>query len=122
MSGYPDSHLNSGARGSGVGVRRLLLVAAPVIAVAVWVYYLWFISGVIPATDKFQSGRLKSEGFVQRAGGEGYLRQGHWVTYHENGQKESEGEYTRGAKTGEWMYWDSKGKRVADVPASRPSG
>jgi len=34
---------------------------------------------------------------------------GHWTTWHENGQKKSEGEYEKGSREGRWTYWNEDG-------------
>jgi antitoxin component YwqK of YwqJK toxin-antitoxin module len=34
---------------------------------------------------------------------------GLFISWHENGQKKSEGEYKAGIKQGNWVSWDEKG-------------
>jgi len=42
------------------------------------------------------------------------LEDGHFVYYFANGQIESEGEFDRGVKVGNWKRYDPTGKRKAD--------
>jgi antitoxin component YwqK of YwqJK toxin-antitoxin module len=42
------------------------------------------------------------------------LEDGHFVYYYANGQIESEGEFDRGVKVGNWKRYDPSGKRKAD--------
>ena len=89
-------------------------IVVPFLVLAAWFSYVWFVSGVLPSVEKDpKSGRVTAEGYVKRVGWGDYRRHGHWVTYHPNGQKESEGMFERGAKTGEWKYWDETGRAVS---------
>lgn len=88
---------------------KLILIAAPVLVAAAWMYFYWFTTAVFPVSENYPKGQLKSAGYVRRAGVEAYKRHGHWVTFHENGQKESEGFYDLGVKTSDWKYWDAEG-------------
>jgi hypothetical protein len=109
VSGYPDSHL-AGSASRRMGSRSaLLLGAVPVVALLCWFGYLWSISGVLPSIEKYPSGKTKAEGSVKRSGIGDYHRQGAWTTYHENGQRSSEGLYDMGKKVGTWRYWDDRG-------------
>ena len=40
------------------------------------------------------------------------VRHGAWTTWHENGDKASEGVYQFGARTGPWSYWRVVGDRA----------
>jgi antitoxin component YwqK of YwqJK toxin-antitoxin module len=42
------------------------------------------------------------------------LEDGHFTYYFANGQVESEGEFDRGVKVGNWKRYDTAGKRKAD--------
>ena len=96
-------------------------IVIPFLVLAVWFSYVWFVSGVLPSVEKDpKTGRVTAEGYVKRAGWGDYRRHGHWVTFHPNGQKGSEGMYERGVKTGEWKYWDEIGKPMPPAPA--PAG
>jgi hypothetical protein len=98
-------------------------VAIPFLVLAAWFSYVWFVSGVLPSVEKDpKTGRVTAKGYVKRAGWGDYRRHGHWVTFHPNGQKESEGMYERGTKLGEWDYWDETGRAVTaqSAPASGP--
>lgn len=122
MPGYPDSHLNPSRVGPKSRRVRLLLAAIPIIVAVGWLCYFWFIMGVFPATEKYPSGQIKSSGYVRRAGVEAYKRHGHWVTYHANGRRSSEGEYVNGEKTGDWHYWDENGREMrAEIPVPEKS-
>ncbi len=113
MSGYPDSHLDS-TRGLGkTGLRKFLILAIPLFLAAAWLLYFWSITGVHTIHEKYSNGTTRATGYARRIGVESYKKHGHWVTYHENGEKESEGFYDRGEKTGEWLYWDVSGRKVA---------
>ncbi len=46
--------------------------------------------------------------------GKNFLEDGHFVFYHPNGQLESEGEYVKGVKVGNWKRYDNLGKRKQD--------
>lgn len=95
-------------------------IVIPFLVLATWFSYVWFVSGVLPSVEKDpKSGRVTAEGYVKRVGWGDYRRHGHWVTYHPNGQKASEGMFEREDKTGEWKYWDESGRIV--VPASAPA-
>lgn len=118
MPGYPDSHLTASRFGPKSRAGRFFFVLIPIILVAGWLSYAWFITGVFPVTEKYPSGAMKAQGYVRRAGVEAYKRQGHWVTFHEHGQKESEGDYDRGEKKGDWHYWDEQGRPREARPGS----
>ena len=109
MPGYPDSHLGDSRNIRSKWVRRLL-VAAPLILAALWIYLYWFSTNVFPVTEDYPGGQLKYAGYVRRIGLETYKRHGHWVTYHPNGKQASDGFYESGRKVGEWKYWDSEGR------------
>lgn len=87
-------------------------------AVAAFFSYLWFVSGVVPVQHRYPTGELKSVGYVKRHGWRSYLRHGHWLTYHRNGVKASEGSYRGGEKLGEWRYWDEEGAALPRAPQS----
>lgn len=66
--------------------------------------------------DFFMSGQIQMKGtFKKRNWKE---KDGHFIYYHENGQKESEGNYINDEKNGIWTYWyengslDSKGEFI----------
>lgn len=120
MPGYPDSHLNP-APGRGPSPRmQAVFVAIPVILAAAWLIYFWSITGVHTVIEKYPNGQVRAEGYARRSGVENYKRHGHWVTYHENGKKESEGFYERGEKTGAWSYWDSNGQSIPAPTTTKP--
>ena len=97
-------------------------IVVPFLVLAAWFSYVWFVSGVLSSVEKDpKSGRVTAEGYVKRVGWADYRRHGHWVTFHPNGQKESEGIFERGVKTGEWKYWDETGRAVTaqSAPVNR---
>ena len=103
----------------GPGVLKKLLVGAiPVLVLIVFLSYLWFVSGVLPVVENYPKGQIKTEGYVKRAGFGEYRQQGHWVTYHANGQKASEGFYEAGEKINPWTYWDEDGGELSAEPSS----
>lgn len=84
----------------------------PLTVVALFFCYLWWVSGVVQSVHRYPSGRKMEVGNVRRHGLSDYRRTGRWMTYHENGEKASEGEYIDGRKAGEWLYWDESGKAI----------
>lgn len=100
------------------GYKRRLLALAPLVVLAAWFGYMWFVSRVIPSIDKYPGGAIRAEGYARRAGFGEYAKTGHWVTYHpgaapgQTGPKESEGTYVDGEKDGEWRYWDERGELI----------
>jgi len=96
--------------------RRYLLAALPLLAAVGFLCYLWLISGVLPLREHHANGKIKTEGYVKRFGFGVYHRQGHWVTYHPNGGKASEGFYENGKKVGPWTYWDEDGRELPAAP------
>ncbi|HKQ48639.1 MAG TPA: hypothetical protein VJZ71_11260 [Phycisphaerae bacterium] len=100
-------------------------IAIPFLVLTAWFSYVWFVSGVLPSVEKDpKTGRVTAEGYVKRVGWGDYRRHGHWVTYHANGQKASEGMYEDGVKVGEWRSWDEYGRALApdSAPSSPPMG
>lgn len=123
-SGYPDSHLSRqlGATRS-TRATRILLGLIPIAVLAVWLGYLWLVSGVLPSTEKYPNGKLKAEGYVKRTHLGEYVRHGHWTTFHENGAKSGEGSYDLGQKLSDWTYWDQSGQTAvlpSDADATIP--
>jgi hypothetical protein len=109
-SGYPDSHLATHPSLAGRPRLRRMLVLAPFVMLLAWFGYAWFVSGVVAVKEKYPGGTIKTEGYIRRVWLNEYKRHGHWVTYHANGQKESEGNYKHGEKVGTWSYWDDDGR------------
>lgn len=54
----------------------------------------------------FKNGMIIGEGIVDDQG----LKQGAWKELYESGEKEAEGEYLNGKKTGSWKYYFRNGK------------
>lgn len=99
-------------------LKKCLVGTIPFLVLIAFLSYLWFVSGVLPVVENYSDGQIKTEGYVKRAKLGEYRRQGHWVTYHANGQKASQGFYEAGEKTSPWTYWDEDGKELPDEPSS----
>lgn len=57
--------------------------------------------------DFYKDGQKQMDGYFNNPKAE--EKNGHFVYYHENGQKSSEGEYLQGYKTGYWKGWFPSG-------------
>jgi hypothetical protein len=111
------SRLIAGGKSPGArAVRKYLVGAIPIVVLVLFLSYLWFVSGVLPVVERYPGREIKTEGYVKRAGFAEYRRQGHWVTYHANGQKASEGFYEAGEKLRPWRYWDEGGRELPAEP------
>ena len=97
-------------------LKKCLVGAIPVLVLILYLWYLWFVSGVLPVVENYPNRQIKTEGYVKRAGFGDYRRQGHWVTYHANGQKASQGFYEAGEKISPWTYWDEDGRELPIEP------
>jgi antitoxin component YwqK of YwqJK toxin-antitoxin module len=62
--------------------------------------------GQIVKSYIFRNGIIVGEGIVDEKG----LKQGAWKDFFESGEKEAEGEYLNGKKTGQWKYYFRNGK------------
>ena len=102
-------------------LKKCLVGAIPVLVLILFLSYLWFMSGVLPVVENYPEGQIKTEGYVKRAGFSEYRRQGHWVTYHANGQKASQGFYEAGEKVSPWTYWDEAGRELPAEPEAHES-
>ncbi len=56
---------------------------------------------MVKATYYYDNGQIQQEGFFKN----GKL-EGQWVAYDANGTKKSVAEYSNGAKTGKWVFWN----------------
>jgi len=97
------------------------LVLVPIIVLALWFGYLFFVSGVLPSEETYPDGRRKAVGTVKRYGFFDYKRSGLWREYHRNGAVAGEGQYEAGEKKeATWEYWDDAGKPInTDRPAPK---
>lgn len=100
-------------------LKKYLVGAVPILVLVAYLSYLWFVSGVLPVVEHYPGRKIKTEGYVKRAGFGEYRRQGHWVTYHANGRKASEGFYEAGKKISPWTYWDEDGRELSAEPQDR---
>ncbi|AXG75224.1 membrane-binding protein [Flavobacterium arcticum] len=72
----------------------------------------------VKATYYYDNGNIKQEGFYK----DGKLH-GKWMSFNEDGTKQSIGEYANGIKSGKWFFWndttlsevDYSDSRIADV-------
>jgi antitoxin component YwqK of YwqJK toxin-antitoxin module len=55
----------------------------------------------IKATYFFENGQVQQEGYFENGKLEGI-----WVSYNEDGDKITSGEYVAGVKTGKWFFWN----------------
>jgi hypothetical protein len=93
--------------------RRLLLSLVPLLALAVWLGYVWWVSTVIVATEQWPDRTIRAEGYLKRStlfGG--YKRHGAWTFYHPNGRKSAEGRFDLGVEVGHWDRWDETGRPI----------
>ncbi|MCC6372811.1 MAG: toxin-antitoxin system YwqK family antitoxin [Bacteroidia bacterium] len=58
-----------------------------------------------PYVTFYENGQKRSEGNY-----EGNKQVGYWITWHDNGNKSSEGSFENGLQTGEWKFYYSDGK------------
>jgi antitoxin component YwqK of YwqJK toxin-antitoxin module len=65
----------------------------------------------VKATYFYENGQVQQEGFFEN----GKLV-GTWISYNEEGDKTSSGEYVNGVKTGKWFFW--KGNNLSEVDYS----
>ncbi|HWR94166.1 MAG TPA: hypothetical protein VN192_03085 [Flavobacterium sp.] len=66
----------------------------------------------VKATYFYENGQIQQVGFFEN----GKL-EGNWVSYNENGDKIAMGEYTKGVKTGKWLFWTNE--QLAEVDYSK---
>lgn len=97
-------------------IKKWAVVGIPLLVVGAYFGYLWFVSGVLPSREFYPNGEKKALGYVRRHGFAAYRRTGHWVTFHRNGRKASEGFYENGKKVGAWSYWDERGEPLSGEP------
>lgn len=64
-------------------------------------------SGKITETNE-DGTKVLMEGKIENG-----LKQDNWITYYENGQQKSNGDYIDGLKDGEWNYWEENGEQKA---------
>ena len=97
------------------------LVLIPIVVLALWFGYLFFVSRVLPSEETYPDGRRSAVGTVKRHGFFDYKRSGLWREYHRNGAVAGEGQYEAGEKVEEsWEYWDEDGKPInTDRPAPK---
>ena len=104
--------------------KRLVPILIPVLVLAAWFLYMWAVSGIITKVEKYPDGNVKAEGYLKRVGLGEYRPHGHWVTYHENGKKASDGYFDLGEKTGDWTHLKDDGsvERIEHFRKSQGQG
>lgn len=68
----------------------------------------------VKATFYYDNGQIRQEG--------NYLEgkpNGKWVSFNEDGSKQSIGEYNNGVKTGKWFFWREASLSEVDFSESR---
>jgi TonB family protein len=78
--------------------------------------------GLYDVVINFSGGQLFMNGRYQDEQLE--VRHGHFVFYNQNGNKQTEGDYSKGMKVGVWKRWDSEGaplpsRTYAPAPAEK---
>ena len=58
--------------------------------------------------EEYASGQVKSRGYIKGKN----IRTGEWTSWHENGQKKSQGRFVDHEKVGEWVYWHESGRQL----------
>lgn len=69
---------------------------------------------LVKATYYYDNGQIQQEGFFKEGKPEGK-----WAAFDVNGNKKSIGEYTEGAKTGKWFFWNDTVLSEVDYSDSR---
>ncbi len=69
---------------------------------------------MVKATYFYDNGQIKQEGTYL----DGKLH-GKWVSYNEDGSKQTMGEYENGNKTGKWFFWSQTALNEVDFANSR---
>lgn len=62
------------------------------------------------STNWFENGSIQSKGKVNS----NMAQEGKWVIYYQNGQINTEGNYSNGQKTGVWTFYNESGKKTAE--------
>ena len=66
----------------------------------------------LKATYFYENGQVQQEGYFENGKLDGY-----WVSYNEDGTKNAMGEYSKGVKTGKWLFWNDE--QLAEVDYSK---
>jgi|GEM_PF-3556282 len=69
------------------------------------------LSGAV--TEYYENAKIRSKGAYE-VKGRFKKRTGHWTTFYESGEKESEGEYIDNDKAGRWQEWYANGNQRED--------
>ena len=84
---------------------------ADVIRAVCFVIFLGMAFGRVSAQDstaveyRYPSGEISSRGALKNG-----VPAGYWVSFHEDGTRKSEGNWTDGKLDGEWVFYDEKGR------------
>ena len=69
----------------------------------------------ILATYYYENGAIQQQGFFNKAG----ALEGLWSSYDFEGDKLSQGYYSNGAKTGQWLFWADGSLKEVDFVNSK---
>jgi antitoxin component YwqK of YwqJK toxin-antitoxin module len=69
---------------------------------------------LVKATYYYDNGQIQQQGHFK----DGKV-EGQWVSYDQQGNKKSLGEYDNGQKVGKWLFWNDKSLSEVDFAASR---
>lgn len=75
---------------------------------------LAIVDQMVKATYFYDNGQVKQEGFYL----DGKLH-GKWISYNQDGSKQTMGEYENGNKTGKWFFWNESALSEVDFANSR---
>ena len=72
------------------------------------------VDNMVKATYFYENGQVKEQGFYL----DGKLH-GKWVSYNQDGTKQTIGEYNEGQKTGKWFFWNENALSEVDFNKSK---
>ena len=72
------------------------------------------VDNMVKATYFYENGQVKEQGFYL----DGKLH-GKWVSYNQDGTKQTIGEYNEGKKTGKWFFWNENALSEVDFNKSK---
>ena len=64
----------------------------------IWIVKDYFLDGNLQMIGEYTSNNLKS-------------KNGNFIYYHQNGQKDAEGKYVKNERSGDWFYWYDNGQQ-----------
>lgn len=72
------------------------------------------VDNMVKATYFYENGQVKEQGFYL----DGKLH-GKWISYNQDGTKQTIGEYDKGQKTGKWFFWNENSLSEVDFNKSK---